>query len=366
MKRLLLVIGVVAACGGGHGAHVDGGSGGGGGGGGGVPVSFGAPAVVFMVEYNTADVYRFADLDGDGDYNEAGERTLFAHNGAVLALDGRTALQVVPANGVSQIMWLEDMNGNGDALDPGESRVWFSGSGPGGALQGAVQLVLAPDGSIFAMDHEQPSPLIYRLHDDNGDGSVDDPGEATLVSMLAAPMTAMTVDGFGFVWLSDGTDLYRTMNGTTTKVVDHADVLAQLGCTTNATKLVRLKDGSVAFAAASSMIDHPEVLLAVRDTAPDHQITIDEVQTVWSSAEVGYAGNFDDLHATEDGSVFLLKNGEIMGDVTVPTMYRLNDGNGNGTFLDDGETYAVYDPYFAIMNGQQQLNGFSAVTGSTK
>jgi hypothetical protein len=159
MKRLLLVIGVVAACGGGHGAHVDGGSGGGGSGGGGLPVSFGAPAVVFMVEYNTRDVYRFADLDGDGDYNEAGERSLFAHNGTQLALDSHTVLQVAPANGVSQIMWLEDMNGNGDALDPGESRVWFSGTGPAGSLQGAVQRVLAADGTNIAMDYEYPNPL---------------------------------------------------------------------------------------------------------------------------------------------------------------------------------------------------------------
>jgi len=91
----------------------------------------------FTTDVNSSVLYVNRDLNGDGDALDAGEATAFADMGGaygdyfiygVSAAKGNSVLlNVTPwgsATSALGVHWLRDLNGDGDALDPGESTLY--------------------------------------------------------------------------------------------------------------------------------------------------------------------------------------------------------------------------------------------------
>ncbi|MHC5005966.1 MAG: hypothetical protein ACYTGF_01255, partial [Planctomycetota bacterium] len=73
-------------------------------------------------------IHRLEDLNGDGDALDAGESTVWADGLAQprgLATDGPGLLVVDSGSG--RVVRCEDLNADGDALDAGETTIWAEG-----------------------------------------------------------------------------------------------------------------------------------------------------------------------------------------------------------------------------------------------
>ncbi len=82
-----------------------------------------------------------------------------------------------------------------------------------------------------------------------------------------------------------------------------------------------------------------QALFVLRDTNNDHQIELGEIQPIWSGSD--FQCLFTSMHVIDDGSV--------IGGCTQGMAMRIVDGNQDGTWLDDGETYINYDPFFRVV-----------------
>jgi hypothetical protein len=341
-------------------------------------VSYGATAVMFGQVDQT--IYRFHDASGDGDYNEAGERTVFVQDGdpffkPMIAIDGNTILGILNSSirPTGAMRWLQDLDGDGRALGPGESRIWWSGALPtAGVVNRLENLARSSDGTVLVLTQGGLEPqAIYMLRDANGNGDANDPGEVTLVATLPTGVTANSIarDRNRDVWFvgnpGDGTgnpggDLYRVRAGTVAEVFDRATLAAQAGVVIISHKIDALPDGSIIFSGMVSGANavEGEVIVVLRDGNGDHEIAIDEVDTIWSYAHGEYYCSFADLHVLEDGSILGLgEDGKT---------FRLVDGTLNGGFFDVGEIFVSYDPAFASANGEGLPSRMSRLSASTK
>jgi hypothetical protein len=358
--RTLLALALIGACGG---------SDGGGGGddtgpdapmGTGWEVSYGRPAAVFA-EVMGGPIYRWADLDGDGDFNEAGERTLFATStgtyfGPLLAIDASTLLVIEnPSGGGSvKLSLIRDGNSDGDAVDAGESRVVFSGILPGGAMMPSIGgMTRAKDGSLYVVEQggSTAGQRIYRLADGNNDGDMDDPGEAAqfTVGPMDFNVVGLAVDKYGELWFAvtggptaSGADFYRVRNGTPTLIVERAALKAARDLSATARNFVALADGSIGFAAITGPPRQP-VFVALRDEDGDHEIALSEAKVIWDMQNGDFWWGDADAQVLDDGSIVAVNAHRVL---------RLVDGDANRDFLDVGETHVVYDEFFALANGQ--------------
>jgi alpha-tubulin suppressor-like RCC1 family protein/methionine-rich copper-binding protein CopC len=264
---------------------------------------------VFIGDGASDTVYRLRDRNNDGGANDAGEATAWLSpanaaglstvtpNGLAEGPDG--ALYVVnagvasrPQDGVYRTI---DLNGDGDADDAGEATLWLDLQGvvPTSSpftlsFSGAVAYLLDPAGTA--------EDVIHRIADANGDGAIA-PGEVTTFigrnAAFGAPLDfGHTGDGASLLtwqWLPDAAGLSR---------------------------LYRLTDldGSGRIDAAT------------------------EAGEIWNTGLLpeGFA-QFAGFSVASDGEgrVALTSNGAQANQRNV---ILLEDGNGDGDFLDAGET----------------------------
>src|SRR5690606_1370871 len=109
-------------------------------------------------------VYRFLDLDGNGRADDPGEFAPFwdlsgasgvtPSAGFPLELDaarpGALYTHQIATGGIDQIVRLMDLNGDGDAQDPGEALIAYSTGETGFTL---IDLVSLPDGRVLLTDN---------------------------------------------------------------------------------------------------------------------------------------------------------------------------------------------------------------------
>jgi hypothetical protein len=155
-----------------------------------------ATDVTFIADTSDDRIYRLRDSNGDGDYDDPNEVGVFydsafgpfvmtSPNGLVVAPDGTV---LVCDSNSDLVLALKDANLDGDALDPGEARVFFDGT-PGGNASGiemvsANAVTIGPDGVVWVASNNQflgsivGDDAILRLEDLNGDGDANDAGEA--------------------------------------------------------------------------------------------------------------------------------------------------------------------------------------------
>lgn len=130
----------------------------------------------YVCDQSAALVWRVEDVNGDGDALDAGEKSIFAHSLAEpieLAAHG-SSLLVVDAgyvSGANRIIKMHDLNEDGDAFDAQEQTIWAVGlHQPRGLGIGS-----APR-SFYLAEAELGKILVLR--DVNGDGDALDAGEA--------------------------------------------------------------------------------------------------------------------------------------------------------------------------------------------
>jgi len=171
---------------------------------------------VFVHDQTNDQILRMVDLNGDGDAHDPGEVTVFYDAKApvtgvnnaqgLLALDPWTLLATDNFEPDNVVMLL-DLNRDGDAFGPNEAIVWFDGMLPIGlTMTNPSELHRRPDGSFLLLDNntlDTTRPEAIWLID-NADGNYHvAPGEVSLFHELS-PIGVSTATTFDIVEGPDG------------------------------------------------------------------------------------------------------------------------------------------------------------------
>jgi len=237
-------------------------------------------------------IWRLEDVNGDGDALDVGERTLWGEGfGDVVEMEtlGRAVYAVEDGlpNGTDKIYLLEDLNHDGDALDLGEMVVWADGfTSPRG---------IARDDQENWYVTDLVDGNVLKLVDLNADGDVLDVGEKTLYAeAIDQAKSPLWLDGQLLVtaFLGDAVYGLTDLNGDG----DALDVGENLAITPT--------------------IDQPLGLLS-------------------------------------DGN-----NGFFFSSRSSDTVYHAEDQNGDGDFLDLAEVLSYADGVFGDINGSWSMTEF--------
>lgn len=344
----------------------------------------GGPGVVAYVSALTEDsVLRMRDLDGDGDCNDAGESTLFFGPGNAGGFPGCGSVQAILALGLDDVLAadgeeagafftavyrLRDLNHDRDAMDAGESVIWWDSTlplpgspnfdRPKAMLRLADSSVLLADNNTINFDNDAPE-AVWRLFDLNGDGDVDDAGEVTLHVELSP-----VGNPFGFVCedfvLGDLGRIYFTNLDSSQNMVNlwaiepgAAPTLTPIASTNDVLGILWKEQGlalspfSLRPMVAATDTSGASGLIEVIDLTGDGDAD-DPGELVArydsGSSATGLAWDFNDvidLETAPDGSVWLI---ELDRD----RILRFADLDGNGNYQGAGEATVVLDPAAAL------------------
>lgn len=165
--------------------------------------------VCVLGDQQTQTIYRFQDQNGDNDALDPGESRVLADasnaSGVSLAFptgiafDSFNRLYVVNAGnafGPDAIYRFVDLNQDGDMQDAGEITVWAE-VGPFGGGNGPYspqELFFDGNNDAYVRNSSATLQGFLRLHDANSDGDADDPGESTIfyspANASGVPVTA--------------------------------------------------------------------------------------------------------------------------------------------------------------------------------
>ncbi len=334
--------------------------------------------VIYAFDQGLDAILRIEDVNGDGDTLDAGEVLRFfddtvpgtgtENSQGLLALGPNTLLATdnfTPDN----VVFLSDLNGDGDAFDAGENAVWFNGHLPNGyTLTNPVNMSLGIDGAYYMIDNntlDTNNPeSVYRLEDVNGDGDVDDAGEVAEYFRLSPPDIIGTTtfdvefDAAGAGYVLDITDPNQIESidriapdaSAKTEWIDSSDLYTLTGYVfSGMNELTYLPDTDEIVAGAAN-IGGSTRLIALKDRNGNDRIDqSSEVRLLWS--ESGHADGFSTGYARD---VFRCPdNSLIWCDALKDRIMRLFDLNADGDYNDLGETTVVYDALEAGDAGQE-------------
>ncbi|MFY9343333.1 MAG: hypothetical protein WAT39_12630 [Planctomycetota bacterium] len=184
---------------------------------------------LLVVDGTYDGVWRLTDSNLDGDYNDAGEVNPFytdtigafswsTPTAITSAPDGTVYVSEVSADAIYA---LRDGNGDGDANDPGEHRIFFDGTNLSGfPIPQAYGLTADAIGRVFVAANNASSPAgpdrILLLQDLTNDGDAQDLGEAidyynapgTTGALAASIPTHVIVGGDTFVYFTEAGTTY--------------------------------------------------------------------------------------------------------------------------------------------------------------
>lgn len=294
-----------------------------------------------------------ADLNNDGDANDAGETRVFfdASNASGLAAPTGNVFQLTQSqNGdvfvgdgdTDTVYRLRDLNGNDTAQDAGEASVWFSSHNANGfALQTANGVAVGGDGAIYIVEADTlgnpAGDVVYRTEDLNGDGDANDIGESAIWLDLGAldPSSSpfeITFDG-NAAFIADtagGTPrIYRAEDSDGSGSVDMTEVVEYV------------PQGDAPFALALSASDgdlfaqdlFTDGLIKFTDLDGNGLIDVtSEAFDIWSPVGILDGAIFDFVI---DGDRGLVPSNEFNDNDQIVALFDLN---GDGDFFDAGET----------------------------
>ncbi|WP_372573066.1 RCC1 domain-containing protein [Ruegeria jejuensis] len=356
------------------------------------------PNGILVGDQRKDQILLLQDMDGDGTASGVDEARVFfdadnasgltAPTGNVFTIHQASDKSVYFGDGNADTVYrLSDTNGDGDAQDSGEARVWFSADNaagfstvtPNGVHEGV-------DGAIYIANagvSSAPQDAIYRTLDLNGDGDANDAGEATLwldlqsVIDTAVPFD-LSFDG-DVAYLNDLTGaaadvIYRIedRNGDgaiqSDEVVDFISDDMSFGAPVDIASAVAV-DGTLY--TLTWFPDAAEVLKVYRLEDLDGSGQIDdlgEATEVWNAnqmpdgvdAEIGFS-----ITADEDGTLALVGN-SFAGAGNV---IRLSDANDDGDYFDGAETAlfgsSTYDDQLTRPRALETYEGKAQVTAGT-
>ncbi len=315
---------------------------------------------LLVVDSTYDGVWRLADMNQDGDYNDPGEISSFygdllgaypwtSPTAIVAATDGTVFVTDISTD---TIYALRDGNGDGDANDPGEHRIFFDGSNVSGyAIPQAYGLTADALGRLFVAVNNATTPAgpdrILKLEDLNGDGDANDAGEAQdyynlpgTTGVLAASIPTKVVVG------PDG-NLYYTEVGTTfTKGVWRlVDANSNGNCN---------DAGEATLFWTPPFVTSPQYWGLAVDVAGNFWVTDHSTnEKVWRGRDANANGTIEPgeqtlFYQTAGSSwwdVVLRFDGTVLlCDTDTPDkVTSLRDLNADGDALDTGESFQAYD-----------------------
>lgn len=292
---------------------------------------------VLMGDQRADKLYLLTDLNGDGDALDDGERLVFFDetNDSGLVDPTRNIFTVTQASDKSvyvgdgstdAVYRLQDLNRDGDANDAGEAAVWFDASNasglstvtPNGIAEGS-------DGAIYITNagvSSSPQDAVYRTVDLNGDGDANDEGECT-------------------VWLD-----MQTIIQASGEVLGPAAVPFDISF-----------DGDVAYINdLTGAFD--DIIHRVEDTNGDGVITPDEV-TPFITDAANFGAPVDISSAVQGDSLLTLTWFPPSGVPDAqPVIYRLTDRDGSKDINSAEEAVEVWNAQ-ALPDGFDMFVGFS-------
>lgn len=335
------------------------------------PAAQAATLSPFLVADQTRDAVLLAtDLNGDGVISAAEVTPFFdAANGSGLvgAATNVFALKqvsdgsvLVTDGGNDSVYRIRDTDGDGNAQGAGEAQIWFSAAANAGGyrLNTPNGVAEGDDGAIYVTEADTSgSPTgdkVFRTVDLNGDGDANDEGEASVWldlgarSRVSVPFDIAFIGDTAYVADTDGANpdlIYAARDANGDGVVSQDELTVFL-------------DESAGFGLADFAIDTDGTsLYSFEWLAGDdglHSVfrlddlngngvidSAEEAAEIWTSALLGdgYSILAGFGIAVESAtSVFLASNAGTDGGRSI---YHLLDLNGDGDFLDAGETFAV-------------------------
>lgn len=159
-----------------------------------LPCLSAAEVIAYVSDPLWDGVLRLRDLNRDGDAKDAGESSYFFGPGNLSGYAGIGNAQALLVLGkddilaaeseesglfMTRVLRLRDLNGDGDAQDPGEATLFWDSWLPIGVNYDRVKaLLIGPDGALYAadnndwnLDYDTPE-AVWRLDDRNGDGHI--------------------------------------------------------------------------------------------------------------------------------------------------------------------------------------------------
>ncbi len=266
----------------------------------------------YLLDGGTLDtVLVLEDENEDDDANDAGEWRVFYENGSAegptlytpnsAVFSASTGALWITDDGRSRglIVVLSDGNGDGDAVDVGEARVFYDSTlmeqGEELVFSDPEALAVATDGRVFVTD--ATLQRVVMLVDGNGDGDAMDQGERSVF-----------YDPRGAHPFADPEGLSLALDGSLFVTDEDTGIVLRL----------RDRDGD------GQAVGDSEVSIFVDDTAP------------FSPTDT------NDLLALPDGSVLVL-------DGKRDQVLRLVDSDGDGTAAGEGEVEAILTPGASVL-----------------
>jgi hypothetical protein len=192
--------------------------------------------IVFVHDQIADEILRLVDRNGDGDATDPGEATVFLDDSLPPDL-GNDNAQGLVALGPSTILATDnfapdnitrsqDFNNDGDALDPGETFVYFDGSLPGGfTLTNPAELRWIGSGRYLLLDNNTLDTVnpeaVYLLEEINDDLIISGDEVSLLATFSPAGSSISTT--FDVVLGNDGS-LY-TLDITDPNQIESIDIV---------------------------------------------------------------------------------------------------------------------------------------------
>ncbi|MEM6637873.1 MAG: Ig-like domain-containing protein [Pseudomonadota bacterium] len=325
------------------------------------------PSGVLVGDFDRDQLLFIQDLNGDGDARDPGETSVFfdetnlsgfpSPTGSVFNVFQGSDLAAYVGDGGSDTVWrLVDGNGDGDALDAGEATAWFTSANASGlTLPTPNGIAEGPDGAIYIVNAgtgSQPTDAVYRTIDLNGDGDADDAGESSIwidLQTLIPSSSAFDISFVGDVAFVNDTAggspnvIWRLedVNGDGSISIDEAsrfvDENMSFGAPVDFANAPG-PDGSLYTLSLFPPDSGPAALYRLSDLNGSGQIDeAAEAEEVWNSDALPEGFDFSigfSVATDEDGRVVLTANSFASTNDVV----KLEDLNGDGDFLDAGET----------------------------
>lgn len=266
--------------------------------------------------------------------------------------------------GSDTVYRLRDLNGNNDAMDAGEATVWFSAdNAEGNPLLTPNGISVGPDDAIYIVEADtlgMPNgDFVYRTEDLNGDGDANDEGESSVwldlkaLNPSSSPFEIEFDGSVAYIIDSVGPDtdvIYRAEDADGSGVIEADEVVEFIDgdnpfgapldfglSVNNGTVYVNELVGGFDVATLSFL---PNSVYALTDLDSSGMIdAVGEAVEVWDGsfvpAGLAQAASFSVF--ADDSGLFVTSNGS---DANEDNIFRLIDLNNDGDFFDSGETTA--------------------------
>ncbi|HEY3243896.1 MAG TPA: hypothetical protein VGM03_11145 [Phycisphaerae bacterium] len=312
-------------------------------------------------------VYRVQNLNGDSDADDLGETSIFfdstnqsgigATAGSVFTIFQSVCGAVFIGEGdTDRVYRLVDVNGDGDAQDVGEATVWFGAGNaagvmlptPNGIFQDASGATYISNAGVSAA----PADFVVRTIDLNGDGDALDAGESSVWLDLSGLQTT-TSSPFEIAFIGNAayiSDLFGANPDVVWRAEDvnnngtiEADELNVFIDDNNAfgvpVAIPMTTDGTSLYVIESTSSVNPQRLFRLTDLNDSHTIEqASEAVEVWNEnflpPGLPVLANVFSIAVGPGGEIAITSNGTDSQD----NIFRLVDLNGDGDFMDAGET----------------------------